>query len=290
MDEQAAKTLLSEIRTAEKQALFGFGGPKTDWKKVKQTANENAAKSRPSQIIQGLLLAGAAGAGLRGAVGLSRMNKEVAARPPRVQDMDVLLPAEQEEEEEILDEKRAESFIDRAMDKLPVKMGPGGGNPDATHNTGVPYYIPAMMLGLPAAGVLGWKGMDAIFDKQRKLRAKSKVDKAKKEYEEELLGSYKQGSANIADELDQVFNKFEKAAFDFANVPGQLKGLFATYAALSAPAAYLYVDDKIKKNSQKAILEKAIKERARRSAQQQPSELYATPKPVEIPAEEEEDN
>lgn len=291
MDEQAAKTLLSEIRTAEKQALFGFGGPKTDWKKVKQTANENAAKSRPSQIIQGLLLAGAAGAGLRGAVGLSRMNKEVAARPPRVQDMDVLLPAEQEEEEEILDEKRAnESFIDRAMDKLPVKMGPKGGSPEATHNTGVPYYIPAMMLGLPAAGILGWKGMDAIFDKQRKLRAKSKVDKAKKEYEEELLGSYKQGSANIADELDQVFNKFEKAAFDFANVPGQLKGLFATYAALSAPAAYLYVDDKIKKNSQKAILEKAIKERARRSAQQQPSELYATPKPVEIPAEEEEDN
>lgn len=34
MDEQAAKNLLSEIRTAEKQALFGFGGPRTDWKKV----------------------------------------------------------------------------------------------------------------------------------------------------------------------------------------------------------------------------------------------------------------
>ena len=279
------KNLLSEIQTAEKQAFLGFGGPKTDWKKVKQTASENAAKNRPSQILQSLLLAGATGAGLRSAIGLSRMNKEVAARPPRIQDMEVLLPAE-EEEEKLADD----SWMDRAMDKLPIQMGPEGGSPNATHNTGVPYYIPAMMLGLPAAGVLGWKGMDAIFDKQRKLRAKSKVDKAKKEYEEELLGSYKQGSSNFSDELDQVFNKFEKAAFVSANMPGQLKGLLATYAALSAPAAYLFVDDKLKKNSQKAILEKAIKERSRRAAQQQPTELYATPKPVEMPAEEEEDN
>tara|TARA_R110000824_G_scaffold171456_2_gene349101 strand:- start:1327 stop:2184 length:858 start_codon:yes stop_codon:yes gene_type:complete len=285
MDEQTAKNLLSEIQTAEKQAFPGFGGPKTDWKKVKQTASETASKDRPSQILQSLLLAGATGAGLRGAIGLSRMNKEVAARPPRIQDMEILLPAEKEEEEE----KLAESFLDRAMDKLPIKMGPEGGSPNATHNTGVPYYIPAMMLGLPAAGVLGWKGMDAIFDKQRKLRAQSKVDKAKKEYEEELLGSYKQGSTNFSDELDQVFNKFEKAA-SFSNMSGQLKGLLATYAALSAPAAYMFVDDKLKKNSQKAILEKAIKERSRRAAQQQPTELYATPKPVEVPAEEEEDN
>lgn len=214
------------------------------------------------------------------------MNKEVSARPPKTQDMEVLLPAELEEEEE---KQATESFIDRAMDKLPIKMGPEGGSPNASNNTGVPYYIPAMMLGLPAAGVLGWKGMDAIFDKQRRLRSQSKLDKAKKEYEEELLGSYKQGSANVADELDQVFDKFEKAAA-FENMPGQLKGLLATYAALSAPAAYLFVDDKLKKNSQKAVLEKAIKERSRRAAQQQPTQLYATPRPVELPAEEEEDN
>ena len=49
----------------------------------------------------------------------------------------------------------------------------------------------------------------------------------------------------------------------------------------------MYVNDKMKKNSQKSILEKAVKERSRRAAQKQPLELYAKPKPVEVEPEEE---
>lgn len=304
MDEQSAKKLLSEVRGQEKQAIGGAGiggtalnsaqsskppalpAPEIDWGKVQDDASSQSGKNRTGQIIQGLLLAGAAGAGLRGLVGLNRMAKEIKPRPSKTVDMEVPFPVVKEEEEE----KSAESsVVDRLFDNL--KFGPKS-EPRATHNTGVPYYIPAMMLGLPAAGIAGWKGMDAIFDKQRKRQSQRQLDAAKEEYEEELLGSYKQGSDSAVDKLDKVFESFEKAAYfeipGTGNVSGQLKGLLATYALLSGPAAYMYVNDKMKKNSQKAILEKAVKERSRRAAQQQPLELYATPKPVEI--EPEEDN
>ena len=284
MDEQVAKQLLSKVRETEKTAIFGWlkGESGIDWSKVQADASSQSAKNRTGQIIQGLLLAGATGAGLRGMVGLNRMAKEVTPRPSKTVDMEVPFPVAKEEEEEKLASES--EVVDRFFDNL--NFGPKS-EPQATHNTGVPWYIPSMMLGLPAAGVAGWKGMDAIFDKQRKSRSRRQLAKAKEDYEEELLGSYKQGSDSAVDKLDKAFESFEKAAA-FENVSGQLKGLLATYALLSGPAAYMYVNDKMKKNSQKAILEKAVKERSRRAAQQQPLELYATPKPVEI--EPEEDN
>ena len=278
MDEQVAKQLLSKVRETEKAAEI-------DWGKVQTDASRQSAKNRTGQIIQGLLLAGATGAGLRGMVGLNRMAKEITPRPNKTVDMEVPFPILKEEEEE---KAAGSQVVDRFFDNL--NFGPKS-EPRATHNTGVPYYIPAMMLGLPAAGIAGWKGMDAIFDKQRKKRSQRQLDKAKEEYEEELLGSYKQGSDNVVDKLDKAFESFEKAAWleipGTQNMPGQLKGLLATYALLSGPAAYMFVNDRMKKNSQKAILEKAIKERSRRAAQQQPLELYAKPQPVEIEPEEE---
>lgn len=278
MDEQVAKQLLSKVRETEKTADI-------DWGKVQADASSQSAKNRTTQIIQGLLLAGATGAGLRGMVGLNRMAKEVTPRPNKTVDMEVPFPVVKKEEEEKLAES---AVVDRFFDNL--NFGPKS-EPRATHNTGVPWYIPAMMLGLPAAGVAGWKGMDAVFDKQRKNRSQRKLDKAKEEYEEELLGSYKQGSDSAVDKLDKAFESFEKAAYleipGTENMSGQLKGLLATYALLSGPAAYMYVNDKMKKNSQKSILEKAVKERSRRAAQKQPLELYAKPKPVEVEPEEE---
>lgn len=277
MDEQSAKQLLSEIRGQEKQAVggLGIGGPNMNYSSVKPTllsdseiagiASKNRSKNRTSQILQALLLAGSAGAALRGGIGLSRMFNEAKPVPSKTVDMDVLLPGE---------EKEAAEGVDKLFEMI------GMGNPKAKTDVGVPGYLPTMLIGAPLAAYGGWKGMDYIFDSQRKARQQRKTDKAKKDYEQAVLESYKQGSDEglPTEKLDQAFDKMQKGASWWDDMSGTAKGLAATYALLSGPAAYMYVNDKMKKSSRRAVLEKAMKERARRAAQQQPMELYATPK------------
>lgn len=303
MDEQSATKLLAEVRSCEKQAvlnegvglasqsLFGPGRPDIDYTAIRKRRAGDRAYNRTSTILQGLLLAGAGGAALRGALGLGRLTNEVKPQPRQTVDMPVPFPADKEEEEEKT-AKEEMSFLDRAADAV------GLYNSDATSNAGQAWMYPAALLGVPAAGYLSWKGMDAIMDKQRRRRSERKLDKAKEDYEEALLGSYKQSSdvgdqVSCSAQLDKVFDNFEKAAAEtektavLGNVPGAVKGLLATYALLSGPTAYMYVNDRMKKNSRRAVLEKAVKERARRAAKQQPFELYASPKPVDIDPEEE---
>ena len=294
MDEQAAKQLLKEIRGQEKQAFSGagIGGPNMyspspaaakatpllSQDQLRQRASSRSNKNRNSQITTALLMALTGGAALRGGLGLMRMFDESKPVPSKTIDMDVPIPGEEEK-------KSNDSLYDKAFDA--IGMGPKS-NPNATSNIGVGSYLPSLLLGTPLAFAGGWKGMDMLFDSQRKARNQRKVDKAKEEYEQEVLNAYKQGSDNAlpTEKLDAAFDSLEKAALWGAeNIPGALKGLALTYAALSTPAAYMYVNDKMKKNSRRAILEKAMRERARRSAKQQPLELYAKPTTVE-----EEDN
>lgn len=273
MDEQAAKQLLSEIREQEKQASrkeFPLLSPA----EIGNRASARQSKNRTNQILQALMMAGGAGMALRSGLGLSRMFEGSKSVPAKTIDMDVLIPGDEE--------KKAE---DGWLDKLYNSIGMGTKqHPNASHNIGVPGYLPSLLLGTPLAFAGGWKGMDMLFNKQRKDRNKRKVDKAKEEYDAAVLDSYKEGSDNAlpTEKLDTAFDGLEKSAIlGLENVPGGLKGLYATYAALAGPAAYMYVNDRMKKNSQRAIIEKAMKERARRSAQQQPLELYARPKKVE---------
>ncbi len=301
MDEQTAKQLLSEIREQEKRAFSGTGiggpsmypmpsyspsSPLLSDSQIYDRANKKRSNSRTSQILQALLMAGGAGMALRSGLGLSRMFEGSTAVPSKTIDMDVLVPG---------DDKEKKASEDNWLDKVysSVGMGPKQ-HPTASSNIGVPGYLPSLLLGAPLAFAGGWKGMDMLFNRQRKARNKRKVDKAKEEYDAAVLDSYKEGSDSAlpTEKLDTAFDQLEKSAFlGLENVPGGLKGLYATYAALAGPAAYMYVNDRMKNNSQRAILAKAMKERARRSAQQQPLELYAKPKKVEeIPSEEEETN
>lgn len=290
MDEKAAKSLLSKVRTAEKRASVPqfpaqnarqsfkrrsqAGLPLLSPEQIRSTAASKQSKNRTSQILQAIMMAGGAGMALRSGLGLSRMFSESAAVPSKTVDMDVLIPGEEEKRSE-------DDLIENAFNA--IGMGKKQ-HPTASSNIGVPGYLPSLLLGTPLAFAGGWKGMDMLFNRQRKSRNKRKTDKAKEDYEAAVLESYKQGSDNAlpADKLDAAFNHLEKSAtLGLENVPGALKGLFATYAALSGPAAYMYVNDKMKKSSNKAIIEKAMRERARRSAQQQPFELYAKPKTIE---------
>jgi hypothetical protein len=313
MDEKSAQELLVAVREqGEKQAegwwdtLSGYAGDATgavgdaiggvtsslsmspadraEVAKLRAAVPDQLAKNRQRQIVKAFLMAASGGAALRGGLGLSRMMSESAPVTARTVDMGVAYPTDDEED----DEKRAQdpepdpTFLGQIANSLGIGAAQ---DPQATAESGATFYMPSLVLGTPLAAYAGWKGVDAILDSQRKAKTRNKLEKAKKRYEEAMLNSYKTASA---DPLDRAFDSLEKVANRgsvlnpntwFPNMSGQLKGLLATYALLSGPAAYMYVDDKMKKTSKKSILEKAMKERARRQAVAQPAELYAVPHP-----------
>jgi hypothetical protein len=223
-------------------------------------------------IIRALMLGAGGGAAIRGAAGLSNMMSEPSRIPStqRVVDMPVSYPVEKEKSKE----KRAD-------------------NDKATSSIGLDYYIPSMILGTSAATYGGWKGIDALLDRQRHKQTNEELEDAKQEYEKSLLGAYKKATDAA---LDRAFAPYDKSAgfvgtvkdtFNsvFPNVSGAAKGLGLTYLLSAGPAGYMVVDDMMKKNSKRALLHKAMQERARRQAMVQPPEIYATPQPQEEESE-----
>lgn len=223
-------------------------------------------------IIRALMLGAGGGAAIRGAAGLNSMMTEPSRIPStqRVVDLPVPYPVEKEKSKE----KRAD-------------------NDKATSSIGLDYYIPSMILGTGAATYGGWKGIDALLDRQRQKQTNEELEDAKQEYEKSLLGAYKKATDAA---LDRAFAPYEKSAGPFGkakdafnslfpNVSGAAKGLGLTYLLSAGPAGYMVVDNMMKKNSKRALLHKAMQERARRQAMVQPPEIYATPQPQEEESE-----
>lgn len=244
MDNKSASELLQKIQ-AEKSA----GGPPVSMQQLAAADKRQASAASRDLLTRVLLTALGAGAAIRGAKGLTsvlspRSDSFSAKAPPSSVDMPVLYSSKEEEKEAI----------------------------DAFDN---PYTLPGLLLGAPLAFYGGWKGVDALVDKQRRKKVEDELSDAKEEYRKALLGSYKQSSDNqsTGDYLDACFEK--KAFLDRLGNLG--KGLALTYGIGAPLAAYAFVDSKMKNASKRKILEKALRERARRRALQQPSELYAIP-------------
>ena len=283
MDIKTAKLLLQQIRQV-KQAGEGES-PNFSWlarnmptsfaditpdlglstvdpgARLQNAKMQSAAKS---QILNTMLLGGGLGAAFRGGPGLSNLlgESKPTASPRRVVELPV-------------------PYADKPTAKKSVKEKRAD-DEDATVPYGLSYYMPGMLLGGGLAAAGGWKGVDALIDRQRHKQETESLDEAKQEYEDALLGSYKRA---VDGTLDRVFEAYEKKAWTWDDVQGGLTGAGLTYAAASLPAGYMVVNDMMKKNSKRALLEKALKERARRQAIMQPPEIYAIPKP---PAEESE--
>ena len=297
MDEKTAEVLLDRIRT-EKQAAGWFdpmewlnppptpstpsANPEFDTleQHMRANANKHLQSSAKNDILKAMLIAGGVGAGMRGISGLSRMfSQGQQPVPSRTVDMPVMYPRDKEEDEEKV-----------------------ANNSDATSKIGLNYYIPSMLLGAPLAAYGGWSGVDAILDKQRLKKTDAELDEAKEEYQRALLGAYKRGSdaGDPLSVLDEVFDgHYDKQAAgagdgdlevppgiienffrNYApNLPGTATGLAAAYAIPAGLGGYAVVDSIMKKRSKQALLEKAMKERARRQAMQQPAEIYAIPTP-----------
>ena len=264
MDNKEAKDLLNQIKQEKTAAK---GSPVTD-AVMKSQLNNDALKD----IAKYLMLGAGAGVAMRGATGIANLlgeDREVV--PSRTVDMPVLFGVPKKVEDDEEDVKKLE--YKSAEEKK------------AYSKTSLPYYLPAMLLGTPLAAYGGWKAVDAVLDKQRKAKSEDNLEEAKSDYESALLDAYKK-SASTDEMLDEVFDNYKEAS-TLNDILGTGKGLALTYALAAGPLGYMMVNSKMKANSKRKILEKAMRERARRQAAKQPAELYAIPAPVEYDENEE---
>lgn len=318
MDAATAKSLLQEIEQTKHAGFSGlagylptFGGKPTSpvGQQVQQFHNQQLRSDATKDIIKALLLAGGLGAAARGASGLQSMfGEKKKVSPKRVVEMPVPYPVAADEKEAAskpglwanihAKRKRGESAAkpgDEAYPdaknwkKVTNESEKKADNDLATSRYGLNYFIPSMLLGAPLAAYGGWKGVDAILNTQRRKEKEKELEKVKQDYENALLGAYKKGTD---ESLDAAFSGLEKAASPvswakdklnqlFPNLAGATQGALLTTGLVSAPLGYMIVNNAMKKNSQRAVLQKALAERARRQALAQPPEIYAIPKPQE---------
>jgi len=243
MDKKEAKELLNQIHNTKK--AFASLSPETD-KLFRKDNNREAFKT----LAKTLLLAAGGGAAIRGLSGIRNiLSSDPEPVPARTVDMPII--------------------YGRKKEKV------------ANAKLRSPYYIPGMLLGAPLAAYGGWKAIDAVLDRQRRLKTEEELEEAKKNYEQAVLSSYKQGSELSSEELlDEVFSNYKAASVqDWMDTA---KGLGLTYALATAPLGYMVVNSAMRKKSKRKILEKAMRERARMQAQKQPAELYAIPEPRDM--------
>jgi hypothetical protein len=251
MDDKAALQLLKQVKEAKNEKAAYFGRPALspeEFKRFKSKTISDSSRALLTKILLGSLGAGAAIRGAQGLAGvLSPKSDEFSSKsPPASVDMPVLYATAKEEEKEAMD----------AFDS--------------------PAALAGLLLGTPLAFYGGWKGVDSLVEQQRKAKVDDELQDAKEQYQQALLGSYKQAedSKSTEDYLDECFSKKASTIGRVSNIG---KGMALTYGIGAPLAAYLYVDSKMKGASKRKILEKALRERAKRRALQQPSELYAIP-------------
>lgn len=163
----------------------------------------------------------------------------------------------------------AEPYTPSRVIDLPIKRKENKNTEKTAYNSkyDIPYYIPAALIGTPLAMYGGWKGVDAILDRQRQAKVESELDEAKDRYEQALLGNYKTAVDNSLTKAAKVVEK--TALF------GAAKGAYLAYLMGSFPLAYYGMNKFMERNSQKALLDRAVKERAMQRANAQPPEVYA---------------
>jgi hypothetical protein len=148
---------------------------------------------------------------------------------------------------------------------------------------GIPWYYPAV-IGTGMAGAAGsWKLMDMLLDRRRRTAQEDELEGAQDEFEEALRGpSGKQasGEPTLGSDLDALYDLLQekKAAGEFiGELGGRAIGGYATYGGISALLAGLWAYNLAKKSQKKTVLEKAKKERQRKTFERRPPSIEMFP-------------
>lgn len=276
---------LSQFRAFTAPAAGPAATVKASAPKITTPAESYRTQMLRQQAMRDILSAGikgvGAGAVIRGLAGLSGLfegGKSVDPVPTNSVEMPVVLREDDKEKQAV------ESAQPTSVE-------------------GLSSYMPGLMLsgGLGIYG--GWKGVDLLLDQQRKRKTEQELENAKAMYADALKGAYKKAEAaetigqQLGRQLDELYDNMVKSAgvidwaktkatdmntaFDdtFPNAKGMGTGMAAMYAIPTAAAGYGIVNRIMQNTSKRRLLEKAMRERARRQNAMRPAELYAVPVP-----------
>lgn len=229
-----------------------------------------------------LLLTGAGvGIGARGLLGLMQLTRRNIKPPQPLSggpvEVDVPLPAQPEEEKV-------------------ANLGSFFRGDYAKNQNGIPWMIPATVLGGGASIYGGWKLMDSVLDHRRKKELEEDVASAKHDFHQALLAEFDRpvhvpklaADRSLADNLDRIYENVKQAGMfdDAAHYAGVGTGMYATAAGVGGLAAAIGAYQATKKRQEQALLRKAQKMRQRQMWNRQPPALIANPVAAEEPSNE----
>lgn len=219
--------------------------------------------------------AGGIGMGVRGLAGLAGMLHSNRPKPMSAVSPIVLeVPVHNGEEER----------------KYAFDFGKFMKGDNAVTPAGIPWAMPAFVLGGGAAGYGGWKLMDSLLERRRKDELEGELDMARKDFHNALhaqaLGGAKAATAEptLNEKLDRLFDMTEKAANVFeqpGHYAGVAAGMYGTIGGLATIGTALAVYNAMKKRQERSLVERAQKTRMRKLYEQQPLPIYT--KPVRAP-------
>ena len=298
MDANTANMILVRVKQAA-------GEPVVDPVAAIAAANRAEAMRRWGQIA---ILGLGVGATARGATTL--INKVTGSGDlPEMEQPEAVIPIPGKPRRRrlgsLLTKQAGGNIIDDALD---------AGKSIMKGETGDYKSWPAFLPGAALAGVggtfAGWKGVDAVLDARRKREMDLELADAKKRFNRALLSQYRPIGKAAEDELgfalDELADTAEKMAAEAAEagsglpalpplpsgptgtavdkiIPsrgtvGRTAGGYLTYAALSALIAGSAAYRAARKNSNSALLQKAVDQQERRRQALQPPEVFVTPR------------
>lgn len=287
-------------KTASGEGLLGLSGPE-----VVRTPDQQSAAKR--EMLKKLLQIGLAGAGIgiggRSLLGMHNMLNPAEAPDPYAYTSPIPtpfgIPTQRDDEEE----KRAADepgvfgkAINWAAENVMPKELPPVANPLAT-GTGIPAAV-----GMAAAGVGGgWWLTDYIMRRRRQAQADDEMAGAEKEYQDAMAEQYRSAmrAKTAGDDLgiDNLFElchnqettkTAEVADYNPWKAIGgteaweKMKGVFGLAALVAGGTSAYATYDWTKHRSRKAMLDKAVRARARMRQSGTPVPMMAMPTPVEV--------
>jgi hypothetical protein len=284
MNELQAKILLSKIKQASEDTKPDISAPPNyrwpySWvpnlpftetetanlmSRIRQPQNVSAKDKANRTIFKTLLISGMLGAG----TGLFNY----ATRPKRKK------PFSRVENFKVPVKPTTDTETYKSAQDSDVKYV---ANDRATKPLGLDYFAPSMLLGAPLAAYGGWKGVDSYLKRRRSKAIAKQLKDAQKEYEAAILGSYKSAQDTIS-HLDKISNddsywkQFENwFNTSFPNAAGGAKGILSAYALSTFPLGYHLMSERMRGQSKRTKLHKALLERQRHQHAQQPPSLWA---------------
>lgn len=282
------------------EGLLGLGSPDV----IRTPVQQSEAKR---EMLKKLLQIGLAGAGIgiggRSLLGMKNLLSPAEAPDPYAYTSPIPtpvgIPTRREDEEEKRAAGNEPDLLGRVAEGVLPKSLPPVANPLAT-GAGIPAAA-----GMAAAGVGGgWWLTDYIMRRRRQAQSDDEMAGAEQEYQDAMAEQYRAAMRNKAagDDLgiDSLFDLCHSpemtkvAAGPLDTVEGgykgllgtstveKLKGVFGLAALVTGGGAAYATYDWTKNRSRKAMLDKAIRARARMRQSGTPVPMMAMPTPVEV--------